>query len=29
MKLIDLITVIGGDSESEDKIQICHPGRNW
>ena len=29
MKLIDLITVIGGVSESEDKIQICHPGRNW
>lgn len=29
MKLIDLITVIGGNSESEDKIQICHPGRNW
>lgn len=29
MKLIDLITVIGGDPESEDKIQICHPGRNW
>lgn len=29
MKLIDLITVIGGDSESEDKIQICHPDRNW
>ena len=29
MKLIDLITVIGGDSESEDKIQICHPGRSW
>ena len=29
MKLIDLITVIGGDSESEDKIQICHLGRNW
>lgn len=29
MKLIDLIAVIGGDPESEDKIQICHPGRNW
>lgn len=29
MKLIDLIAAIGGDPESEDKIQICHPGRNW
>lgn len=29
MKLIDLISAIGGDPESEDKIQICHPGRNW
>lgn len=29
MKLIDLITAIGGDPESEDKIQICHPGRSW
>lgn len=29
MKLIDLIAVIGGDSESDEKIQICHPGRNW
>ena len=28
MKLIDLIAAIGGDPESEDKIQICHPGRN-
>ena len=27
MKLIDLIAAIGGDPESEDKIQICHPGR--
>nr|DAG26126.1 MAG TPA: hypothetical protein [Caudoviricetes sp.] len=29
MKLIDLIAAIDGDPESEDKIQICHPGRNW
>lgn len=29
MRLIDLIAAIGGDSESEDKIQICHPGRSW
>lgn len=29
MKLIDLIAAIGGDPESEDKIQICHPGRRW
>lgn len=29
MRLIDLIAAIGGDPESEDKIQICHPGRNW
>lgn len=29
MKLIDLISAIGGDPESEDKIQICHPGREW
>ena len=29
MKLIDLVAAIGGDPESEDKIQICHPGRSW
>ena len=29
MKLIDLIAAIGSDPESEDKIQICHPGRSW
>lgn len=29
MKLIDLIAAIGGDPESKNKIQICHPGRNW
>lgn len=29
MRLIDLIAAIGDDPESEDKIQICHPSRNW
>ena len=29
MKLIDLLEAIGCDHESEDKIQICNPGRNW
>lgn len=29
MKLIDLIAAIGGDPESDIKIQICHPGRSW
>lgn len=29
MKLIDLIAAIGGDPESDDKIQICQPGRDW
>lgn len=29
MRLIDLIAAIGDDPESEDKIQICHPGRSW
>lgn len=29
MKLIELLEAIGGDPESEDKIQICHPGRRW
>lgn len=29
MKLIDLLTAIGADVESNEKIQICHPGRNW
>lgn len=28
MKLIDLIAAIGGGPESEDKIQVCHPGRS-
>lgn len=29
MKLIDLLVVIGVDVESDEKIQICHPGRSW
>lgn len=29
MRLIDLLTVIGEDAESNEKIQICHPGREW
>lgn len=29
MKLIDLLMAIGADVESDEKIQICHPGRNW
>ena len=29
MKLIDLIAAIGDDPESDNKIQICHPGRSW
>lgn len=29
MRLIDLLTVIGADVESDEKIQICHPGRSW
>lgn len=29
MRLIDLLTTIGADVESDEKIQICHPGRNW
>ena len=29
MKLIDLLAAIGADAESDEKIQICHPGRNW
>ena len=27
MRLIDLLTVIGADVESDEEIQICHPGR--
>lgn len=29
MKLIDLLMAIGADVESDEKIQICHPDRNW
>ncbi len=29
MKLIDLLTAIGADVESDEKIQICHPDRDW
>jgi hypothetical protein len=29
MRLIDLLTAIGTDVESNAKIQICHPGRGW
>lgn len=29
MRLVDLLTVIGMDSESDEKIQICHPGEDW
>lgn len=29
MKLIELLTAIGVSNDSCEKIQICHPGRNW
>lgn len=29
MRLIDLLAAMGGDPESDNKIQICHPGRSW
>ena len=29
MRLIDLIAAIGGDPESDIKIQIWYPGRDW
>ena len=29
MKLIDLLEAIGCYPESENKIQICNPGRSW
>lgn len=29
MKLIDLLIAIGAEVEGDEKIQICHPGRNW
>ena len=29
MRLIDLLATIDTDVESGEKVQICHPGRNW
>lgn len=30
MRLIDLVVAIGADVyENSEKIQICHPGKNW
>ena len=29
MKLIDLLEAIGADTENNEEIQICHPGRGW
>ena len=29
MKLIELVVAMGADAESDEKIQVCHPGRNW
>jgi hypothetical protein len=29
MRLIDLVVTIGADIESSEKIQVCHPSRNW
>ena len=29
MRLIDLLAAIGADVESDEKIQVCHPGRDW
>ena len=29
MRLIDLLATIDTDVESDEKVQICHPGRNW
>ena len=29
MRLIDLLIAIGANVESDEEIQICHPGRNW
>lgn len=29
MKLIELVVAIGADVKGDEKIQICHPGRNW
>ena len=29
MRLVNLLETIGMDSESDEKIQICHPGGGW
>ena len=29
MKLIELLEAIGADVEGDEKIQRCHPERNW
>ena len=29
MRLIDLLMAIGEDVDSDNKVQICHPGRGW
>lgn len=29
MRLIDLLATIDTDVKSDEKVQICHPGRNW
>ena len=29
MRLIDLLATIDTDVESDEKVQICYPGRNW
>lgn len=29
MRLIDLLMAIGANVESDEEIQICHPGRDW
>lgn len=29
MKLIELAAAMGVNAESDEKIQVCHPGRDW
>lgn len=29
MRLVDLLVAIGNIEESNEKIQICYPGRDW
>lgn len=29
MRLVELLAAIGIDNESNEKIQICHPGCDW